>query len=854
VRRRIANHPDRALGVSMFCGVLAAGFFVDAASDQLDLGVVLLRVSFGVFFGCVSLLVLNELMVMELDRAEKVEAQSEPQPQPRSAAAGRIYWLLGAQRWWAFATLSALIGFGLWSPDLPIIGDVASLRVGPQHVGAWAVVAGVAILTGWSLVRFLELERGVLRCPNCWLVGGLLLAFSGAIVWGLADGLPQVGGVIASLFGLVGIKTAFPALLDQTGPTGGGFGNEVASERERRVRAVEATAGGAVTAVGGALLMAVGAAVERAAYLSVGLLVIIGGLSLVGIGGPRLVAPLRDSHDFAASWWRLLTTSMLAIGALAVAWGGTRTVEAAGDWFALVVVICVLVAGFGAWFAYRGEVLVTLGLLIFLVPWVMQERDTIEPGAPLIAPSAAAVEAGGRAAVPGRGVIVAVGDSFMSGEGADDYYRGTNTPGSNQCRRASSAFAVEVAQANDRDLLFLACSGATTTDLRLATPASGEPQMPNSPDGIAGGLRQLDALAAVMAAPDAPDIELVLVSIGGNDTGFSPIVQACLLPTDCSENEDLWVAKAESLETTLIETYEEIRSVAGDIPIVVVPYPEFISPRACDRLAGQGEFEFVVRFIDALNHTIHRAAKRAGVLVANTSHTFEGWTQCDAEPAANLVVLSPPSGRNVLGRLGPGNWVHNSMHPHTKGHRLQAQALGPVVAELLAGCSGEVSCRAECVLPNAPVVDRLLQPGPVGLVSDAPRPSPLVDTCNPAPAVTPPDDVAVRVAAADQLLETMVVTELYRAAGLLLAPFVALLAGGLLIAIGLSGRPGPVGHGARFLSPLVPKVDPPGPEAEQPDQHPSPTEAGPEPADNPIAVSEGNGPAGGATQSGGGTA
>ena len=37
-------------------------------------------------------------------------------------------------------------------------------------------------------------------------------------------------------------------------------------------------------------------------------------------------------------------------------------------------------------------------------------------------------------------VLVAIGDSYMSGEGADTYFEGTDIGGENQCRRAPTAW------------------------------------------------------------------------------------------------------------------------------------------------------------------------------------------------------------------------------------------------------------------------------------------------------------------------------------------------------------------------------------------------------------------------------
>jgi hypothetical protein len=58
--------------------------------------------------------------------------------------------------------------------------------------------------------------------------------------------------------------------------------------------------------------------------------------------------------------------------------------------------------------------------------------------------------------------IVAIGDSYMSGEGAARYFHGTDDPRTNRCHRAASAYPYLVADEIGASLIFAACSGART--------------------------------------------------------------------------------------------------------------------------------------------------------------------------------------------------------------------------------------------------------------------------------------------------------------------------------------------------------------------------------------------------------
>lgn len=125
-------------------------------------------------------------------------------------------------------------------------------------------------------------------------------------------------------------------------------------------------------------------------------------------------------------------------------------------------------------------------------------------------------------------LMVALGDSFMSGEGAERYLPDTDVP-ANRCHRATSAHPYLVAKQLGMWLVSAACSGATTEDFT-------SPQHETSPRSTYGGVAQLDALDAPRITPDA-DVEpglpaVVLVGIGGNDAEFGDIVRSCL-DTDC---------------------------------------------------------------------------------------------------------------------------------------------------------------------------------------------------------------------------------------------------------------------------------------------------------------------------------
>ncbi|MDT9594577.1 hypothetical protein RDV89_15945 [Nocardioides zeae] len=118
---------------------------------------------------------------------------------------------------------------------------------------------------------------------------------------------------------------------------------------------------------------------------------------------------------------------------------------------------------------------------------------------------------------------VALGDSFVSGEGAGDYravpdengvaqaFPGWDAPNSNAyfCHRSANA-SIEVAELDGIDARFnLACSGGRPADVAQASSAR------EGGRGVAAQLEQLRSVAGTH------DIDLVLVGLGSNNSTFT---------------------------------------------------------------------------------------------------------------------------------------------------------------------------------------------------------------------------------------------------------------------------------------------------------------------------------------------
>lgn len=296
------------------------------------------------------------------------------------------------------------------------------------------------------------------------------------------------------------------------------------------------------------------------------------------------------------------------------------------------------------------------------------------------------------AADPGEDVVVALGDSFMSGEGAQWFYDGTNDKGHNECRRAPSAYVEVLARGGGilgaHDIAFLACSGAKAIDIYAQAQHTNEKTPRHVTDGAdARLLNQLTNLERLEAVGDL-NIKLLLLSIGGNDAGFRTIGTACLAPGDCSELDKQFSRTLDDLGPKLAKAYFEVKkAVDGRFPVAVVPYPIPLSEKPCSAVWLTGkEQAFLYGFTVRLNRVVRDEATRADLPVVTDIETAlepgraggTGLRLCDDDDldrvGVNFIGLRSVSGQ-VEQRLNPANWVHNSLHPNEAGHAAMAKAL-----------------------------------------------------------------------------------------------------------------------------------------------------------------------------------
>jgi lysophospholipase L1-like esterase len=226
-------------------------------------------------------------------------------------------------------------------------------------------------------------------------------------------------------------------------------------------------------------------------------------------------------------------------------------------------------------------------------------------------------------------VYDALGDSYASGYGVPPYP---------SCGRSESAYAVQLDGRRKIDLDdFVACAGATTASL------------------VSGG--QLNALDA--------DTDLVTISIGGNDIGWSTAVTACLGGSDaqCAGALAATTNKVSTLLPALLgSVYSQVAARAPQATVVVTGYPRLFSPEHGPfLLASPAEQDALNAGADLLNGVIGDAAAAHGFEFVDVTKRFLDHGANAPEPW-------------VLGPFDPG-----AFHPNAAGYAAYTAALTAVV-------------------------------------------------------------------------------------------------------------------------------------------------------------------------------
>lgn len=203
---------------------------------------------------------------------------------------------------------------------------------------------------------------------------------------------------------------------------------------------------------------------------------------------------------------------------------------------------------------------------------------------------------------------VALGDSYSAGNGANS----SNL--SSSCNRNTYAYPYLVAQQKAYALNFVACSGAKTGDVNA---------------------NQVGALSSTT--------NLVTITIGGNDVGFTNLIIACTTLGCQSQINSSNSQIVNQLPAKLNATYSLIKSRAPNARVVVLGYPRPFAHRTC--LAATGvtlsEEDQLNALTDNLDNVIRSRAQAYGFTYADPNPYWSGHDVCSSSRYTNGMVIWP---------------------------------------------------------------------------------------------------------------------------------------------------------------------------------------------------------------------
>lgn len=253
-----------------------------------------------------------------------------------------------------------------------------------------------------------------------------------------------------------------------------------------------------------------------------------------------------------------------------------------------------------------------------------------------------------------------------SGEGVRPYFPDTDVRDEDECHRSTRAYPQLFRFGSGAPRLSsFACSGATSADISTDTQeGEGSPQA-DHPE---------------LSAPT----DLVTITIGGNDAGFSAVLRGCALRhfvgRDCTRGavRRLLREGLAALPAKLDVAFDSIRTRLGPhSAAIVLDYPQLfpaaLRRQRCPRLATLYTPR-VQRFLrDAavdLRDVLRAAAARAGFQFLDVMPAFAGHEVCTRHPWIRPLKLSLRQLRRFKLPFDYG-----SFHPNAAGQAAYARAL-----------------------------------------------------------------------------------------------------------------------------------------------------------------------------------
>lgn len=315
---------------------------------------------------------------------------------------------------------------------------------------------------------------------------------------------------------------------------------------------------------------------------------------------------------------------------------------------------------------------------------------------------------------------LAMGDSYISGEGAGAYSLGTDNE-RNRCHQ--SAFAYPKLLSGIFNLSeSIACSGARQFNITEPVPKDfnfyqiyGDPPNIQEINSARNSYEPGFVLQKDFVTEDNP--EAITISIGGNDIGFSDIITKCTHPlkglSTGAAHHTCYSTYEDRVEVVnlinerlpqLSKLYADLRNNGAEVRrVYVIGYPQVAKVGGdCGLNVAMDahEVQFAYDLIAYFNRVIKQAADEAGVVYVDTQQAFDGRRLCEGDGSQSAM-----NGITVRRQPWGGFGVVESFHPNQAGHRLLADTIAAQTDGLKRPMPAPVAASpAPVVDPNMPLL------------------------------------------------------------------------------------------------------------------------------------------------------
>jgi lysophospholipase L1-like esterase len=248
--------------------------------------------------------------------------------------------------------------------------------------------------------------------------------------------------------------------------------------------------------------------------------------------------------------------------------------------------------------------------------------------APLLsAPQKAAAAGSGR-------TVVVIGDSTAAGLGNSPLPRPNDAD--RACYRSVDSYAVDLANANDWEVVNLACSRATIRNGLLGPQQAGSVNLP-----------------AQLSSPAVASASTIFVSVGANDVGWSGLVQICAVAPTCQDKAE--EAYFQQLLAGFSQDYLQLLTQLKVLPnhpqvIINLYYDPFSGDNGClAPLVTDAKRRALAARLTALNTILANGAKAASFTTAEPN--FAGHGLCSDQPYVQGIKAPAPLHPTAAGQL-----------------------------------------------------------------------------------------------------------------------------------------------------------------------------------------------------------